>query len=210
MTGTVNRGYPAGEQFGFLTVRRQLRHAKNGKAMWFCSCVCGNTGTFDAHRVKTGKCRSCGCMKRQLIGKSRRTHGESSTPEYRAWYYMLKRCYDPRNPAYANYGGRGIRVCDQWRQRKGLQKFLQDMGRRPSVKHTLERLDNEGDYSPKNCGWRTRAEQARNRRTTWLLTLGDRTQCLKDWAKEYGVPPTTVAYRLRRGKTLTEALRAAY
>ena len=135
-----------------------------------------------------------------------KTRGESYTPEYRAWYYMLKRCYDESNPAYHNYGARGIGVCKRWQGQKGLACFISDMGRRPSPKHTLERKDNNADYSPKNCTWTTRASQARNRRTTRLLTMDGRTQCMKDWAEEYGINQNTLAYRLKTGRSLKEAL----
>jgi len=116
---------------------------------------------------------------------------------------MRKRCYNPSNKQYKDYGGRGIKVCDRWLDNKhGFENFLQDMGPRPSSKHSIERRDNNGNYCPENCYWATKKEQSRNtRRNCWLSAYG-KTIILTDWAQELACHYTVIIYHLRRGKTM--------
>jgi hypothetical protein len=137
------------------------------------------------------------------------THGNAFkgkvTKEYSAWVGMHGRCFNPKNHKYADYGGRGITVCDRWRY--SFENFLADMGRKPSLKHSLGRIDNDGNYEPGNCRWETIAQQTRNRRSNRLLTIHGETLCLTDWAKRYGLPPRTVLARVRDyGWTIERAL----
>jgi hypothetical protein len=120
------------------------------------------------------------------------------TPEYRAWSAMKLRCANPNNEQYHNYGGRGITVCDRWRQ--SFAAFLVDMGPRPSPRHSIDRIDNNGNYEPGNCRWATSREQNRNRRNNIVLTHDGRTMCLADWARELGVPRGTLLARYRDGQ----------
>jgi hypothetical protein len=122
---------------------------------------------------------------------------------YQAWVKMLSRCYNQRDASYHNYGGKGIRVCKEWRE--SFEAFYRDMGGCPA-KLTLDRRQSTGDYTKENCRWATRAEQARNRCNTRLLTLNGRTQCLKDWAQEMGVTQSALANRLNRGWSVERAL----
>lgn len=116
------------------------------------------------------------------------------TGEYRAWRDMHTRCRNPNARNYYNYGGRGIVVCERWSR---FAPFLKDMGFRPSPKHTLERRDNAGDYTPENCRWATRKEQARNRRTSRFLTLNGQTKSVVEWAEHTGIPQDVLRKRLR-------------
>lgn len=134
-------------------------------------------------------------------------HGETASPEYRVWVAMRRRCDHPDAVGYENYGARGITVCERWRQ---FAPFLADMGPRPSEAHTLERIDNNGSYSPENCRWATRFEQSRNKRTNVWLTLNGRTQIMQDWSRELGIPETTILYRRRRGLSDEECLSTNY
>lgn len=124
-------------------------------------------------------------------------------PEYRVWENMRNRCLSPRNHAYARYGGRGIRVCPQW---DSFQRFLGDMGPRPSASHTLDRIDNDLGYGPDNCRWATRVEQQRNKRNTHWLTCWGRTQSLAAWAEERGIKAGTLSLRLQKGWPAEQAL----
>lgn len=124
-----------------------------------------------------------------------KTHGDSYACEYRSWKMMRSRCTNPNDPAYHNYGERGIRVCDRW---DDYGAFLLDMGRRPTPAHTLERIDNSKGYSPENCRWATRAEQLRNRRNNRNVTHNGTTMCVADWSTKTGIPKSTLRYRLRR------------
>lgn len=146
-------------------------------------------------------------MRKWLKGnKHNLQHGLYGAPGYRSWECMLSRCRNPKDPFFANYGGRGIKVCERWRS---VVAFFEDMGPRPSPKHSIERIDNDGDYEPGNCKWATIDEQARNRRRPkgrTLLTYGGKTQSLTRWAEDLGVSRELIGMRLRRGKTVGQAL----
>ena len=120
-----------------------------------------------------------------------------TSPMYRIWSNMKARCYTKSSSRYANYGGRGIRVCDRWLE--SFDIFCEDMGPRPTSEHQIDRIDNDGDYEPSNCRWALRIEQARNRSTTRLITSGGETKCLQEWAQDLSVNPQTIADRLDRG-----------
>lgn len=125
-----------------------------------------------------------------------KTHGDSYTQEYRSWKMMWSRCRNPNDPAYKNYGGRGITVCPRWGK---YENFLRDMGRRPTPKHTLERIDNELPYDPGNCKWATRYEQLRNKRTNVFVLVDGQRMVSKEAARLLGLPYTTFRHRLQRG-----------
>lgn len=137
--------------------------------------------------------------------KNGETHGMSKTPEHKVWIAMRHRCNNPKNAHYRNYGGRGIRVCERW---DDFTKFISDLGPRPTPGHTLERIDNDGDYCPENVCWATRRTQTRNRRIKRLLTLNGETHPTWVWARRLGVPLSRLHSRLHRGwserRTLTQ------
>ncbi len=125
-----------------------------------------------------------------------------SSPEYKAWGHMIERCRNPNTECFADYGGRGITVCDRWRT---YEHFLADMGPRPAGM-TLERKDNERGYEPGNCVWATRKQQMRNRRNTKMLTFNGETKGLTEWAEQLGLKKTTLEKRLKLGWTADRAL----
>lgn len=171
------------------------RSEKNRQILWTCRCLCGRTVVVEGSRLRNGDTRSCGCLMREL----RTTHGHSrgyrTTPTFRVWWSMIQRTTHPSQVGYPNYGGRGIRVCDRWRR---FETFLADMGDRPSPRHTLDRIDNDGDYTPDNCRWATIDQQARNRRTNVWVTYRGETLCITDWAKRLGIEPSGLRSRLKR------------
>ena len=121
-----------------------------------------------------------------------------------AWGQMIARCYDPDNHKYPSYGGRGIRVCDRWICRR---LFLEDMGDRPEGM-TLNRIDNDGPYSPENCEWASHTAQAQNRRDNRRISFDGKTECLTEWARIYGLNRTTLRKRLDAGWSMEAALKA--
>lgn len=149
--------------------------------------------------VVSGHTKSCGCYKDYCNIHGTIKHGMTYTPEYRTWYRIKSRCYNSKHRLYKNYGGRGIKVCDRWLEEKtGSSNFFQDMGFRPSKKHSLHRKNNDKNYTPDNCVWATRDEQDREKTNTVNITYKGKTQLLKDWSKELSISENTLYGRLNR------------
>ena len=157
-----------GQQFRSLTAVRYVSTTA-GVAMWLCRCACGKEIIASARNLRSGNTGSCGCSaNRHGTAHPNSTHGMAGlhiAPEYRVWTNMKTRCFNQGNRQFANYGARGITVCDRWRD--SFESFLADMGRCPPGL-TLDRINNDGNYEPGNCRWATRQQQARNRRSTRL------------------------------------------
>lgn len=160
---------------------------------WFCVCDCGNSLEVGGSNLRTGNTSSCGCLRLERCKASNTTHGHSrKTREgYGSWAAMLSRCLNPKATFYAAYGGRGIEVCNRWRHGEGdlsaFECFLADMGPRPSLEHSIERINIDGHYEPQNCHWATDYEQVRNRQRTVHIQLEGQTMVLKDALKHVGM-----------------------
>ena len=194
----------AGERHGRLTViqeaKPRIRPCGRKRRMVTCTCDCGTTRVVRLSHLRSGSSTSCGCTRDETFTGFK--HGYCSTPTYSSWHEMLRRCREPQNKNYVNYGGRGIAVCARWVK---FENFLEDMGERPDGR-TLDRLDNNGNYEPDNCRWATWPEQQRNKRTSVLLTYQGVTQCLSDWADSIGMSVDALRRRIHRGWSVADAL----
>jgi hypothetical protein len=193
-------------------IRRWLVLAQAESGRWLCRCECGHECLLVEHGLRYSKafgCNACACRARNLA-KPKKADATKRMPEYNSWRQMRARCHDPRNPAYGYYGGRGIAVCERWRS--SFVAFVEDMGRRPSDAHSLDRIDVNGNYEPGNVRWATRKEQQRNRRDNERLTANGETLMLVEWADRTGIAIGTLRSRIRYGwspdRTVSEHTRA--
>jgi len=182
-----------GQTLGHWHVIRFHSVSKGGKrTLFLCRCKCGKEQLVQSNDLRSGHSRSCLLCAR----RAQRTHGKSKIPEYRVWINMQRRCRVTKIPLYSSHAGRGIAVCERW---SNFENFFEDMGPRPSPKHSIERIDNDDDYCPENCRWATKTEQSRNTRRNRLLTHDGKTLCLTEWAEILWVKPYTLRNRLASG-----------
>lgn len=187
----------SGQRFGRLLVISRANVPKAG-VQFLCACDCGRQTVVWSASLTGGTTRSCGCLARETTSKVKRTHGMSHVPEYGIWMKMVLRCEPERAQREPHYAGRGITVTDRWTGADGFLNFLADMGPRPSPRHSLDRIDNDGHYEPGNCRWATRAEQARNKRNSVTIQFRGETLCLGDWADRIGICSASLSRRIRQ------------
>lgn len=212
-----------GQRFGRLTVIEQAGLNKSRSMKWKCICDCGNTVVAVGSGIKSGKTKSCGCLHRDRLieyNKSdskrsrtselnkvyKRTHGMRYTRIYKEWRSMINRCETKSWRDYHNYGGRGISVCNEWRESfNAFYEWAISNGYNDSL--TLDRLNVNGNYEPSNCRWATNKEQANNKRNSRYLTFNGKTQTLQQWADELGIKSVTLHSRLDKyGWSIDQAL----
>lgn len=181
----------------FIEPKLSPKGKKQFRARWRCNC--GNEFEALIHHVRHSRTKSCGCLQKEITSAIRKTHGMSRTPEYGIYQGMIKRCYNHNAQFFEHYGWRGISVCDRWRGDHGFHNFMEDMGPRPSPKHSIERVENNGNYEPENCIWLLRVEQPKNRRTSVILELNGVRRCQNDFADFLKINRVTVAVYLNRG-----------
>ena len=165
-----------GEQYGRLTVRefQGMSEGTDRRSLWRCECECGATVIVKSHNLRTGCTASCGCLHADhaRIANNRIRNGRFKSALNAIYSGMLFRCQNMKHHAYRNYGGRGITVCERWCGENGFANFSADVGARPSLRHTIDRIDNDGNYEPSNWRWATKRQQARNARFNRILMVG--------------------------------------
>ncbi len=205
--GDGNRLNLSNQKFGRLTALSFIRsNDPAGRTKWLCHCECGNIVKVTTSGLRNGNTNSCGCLKIDLFVGRTKKHGHSAlqTKTYIRWCAMIWRCLEKNNVRYPNYSGRGIAVCERWKQ---YENFLADMGEVPKGM-TLDRYpDNDGNYEPSNCRWATNAEQSRNKSVNHYIEFNGERMVLMDWAKKLGMPQGTLSSRLGKlGWSIEKAL----
>ena len=194
-----------GQRRGRLLVGSRVPSDATQEAVWQCQCDCGSTIEARGSWLRDGAVASCGCAKVSGLLAAITTHGLSFLPEIKIWRAMLHRCYVAKNPSFYRYGGRGITVCDAWRQ--DFPTFYWDMGIRP-LGHSLDRVDNNGPYSPGNCRWADIWTQSRNKENSSRITAFGETKSIIEWASDprCQVGRQGVFNRLKRGLSHQDAV----
>lgn len=195
-----------GRVFGRLTVVREDGRICGGLA-WLCRCSCGKEARVMSANLCRGRTASCGCLARDVHRVScrdiRRTHSASRHPLFRLWHGMLGRCERPNHSAYPIYGGRGVKVCEEWHD---PWKFFADVGERPGEGYSLDRIDNDGHYEPGNVRWADRKTQMRNCRRNRRVEANGESLTIAEWAERLGADWMTIWSRLKAGWPAAEAV----
>lgn len=192
-----------GQTFNRLTV---IGYAgkPSSNTLWYCRCICGGVARTSGYELRKGLTKSCGCWDSEVTARRNFRHGGCGTPEYRTWLNMRNRCFNPRSQDYINYGNRGITVCNRW---DAFENFREDMGSKPSSEHSLERLDNDGNYEPDNCAWALQITQTNNKRNNHRLIYLGQTHTIAEWGRLLNnIPESTIRKRLKLGWSTEDAL----
>lgn len=193
---------------GCVVLKRAENKGKN--VCWLCRCYCGNNFVVRSTDIRTGNTKSCGCLNKKLAGDRARKHGNRNSRLYNIWNNMKMRCINPNSISFKNYGGRGIKVCDNWfNSFENFYKWAMNNGYDNTL--TLDRIDNDGDYKPSNCKWSDYTHQERNRRNNHILEYNNEKHTIAEWSELTGIPYKTLWKRVKKGwsveKSLTQLLR---
>ncbi len=195
-----------GLRFDRWTVVSFYELSKPKYRQWNCVCDCGTTKIVGGSNLRGGVSRSCGCLKNELFKSRSTTHGKSKTSEYQSWASMIQRCTNSNHPDFGDYGGRGILVCDRWRD--SFENFYADMGDKPkpAQKYSIERIDHERGYYQDNCEWISKSLQPSNTRRSNLITWNGETLCVSKWAEKTGIDYHTLQSRIHKLKMVPPEL----
>ena len=200
-----------GQKFGRLTVLHLAdEKTTSRRRRWVCRCECGRTVIVQNYSLTSGNTKSCGCLRLENNRKVRKTHGLSRTPIYRVWGCMIARCRNPRDHKYTDYGGRGIKVCDSWLNFASFYSDVSKMEHFGEKGYTLDRINNDGDYEPKNVRWANLKTQGRNKRNNRLIEIKGELLTLAEISERYNLNEVTIQSRLKNGDTDEDLIRPAY
>jgi hypothetical protein len=197
-----------GQRFGRLIALAPLRGRSEGsgraRTLWNCLCDCGQVKAVDATALRTGHIQSCGCLRLETATQQMTTHGYAGTRIHKIWKGIVQRCTNPDNPAWPDYGGRGITVCPEWLT--SFENFLRDMGATYKRRLTIDRIENDKGYSAANCRWATKLVQANNTRSNRWVEFDGKTRTVAQWGRHTGTPAHKISYRLNAGWSVASAL----
>ncbi|MEK5272553.1 hypothetical protein NSR00_17730 [Aeribacillus sp. FSL K6-8394] len=185
-----------GKKFGRLTVI-EYTYTKGKIAYWRCLCECGNETIVMGANLRHGKTKSCGCIHKKIRSNLSFKHGQADTRLFKIWSNMKDRCENPHNKRYDRYGGRGIKVCDEWHEFKNFYDWAINNGYNDQL--TIERKDINKNYEPDNCEWIPQSKQAKNRSSNIKVTIDGETKILMDWSRKTGINYGTLKGRYKRG-----------
>jgi hypothetical protein len=192
-----------GKVFSRLTVLERAPN-KGVRTYWLCKCECGRKKSIQAYSLSNGHTRSCGCIQSEFISIRNTTHGLCKTPEYNTWRKIKERCLNKDTPSFHNYGGRGISLFPEWVN--SYEKFLSYIGNRPSKKHSIDRINNNGNYEPGNVRWATNWQQANNKRVNHIIEFNGITQTMAEWADQTGITYNSIRTRINKGWSIEDTL----
>ena len=187
-----------GQRFNRIFVESRAPNNKNGSAQWNCVCDCGNKTIVYGASLRGKITKSCGCLAKEKNIARRTTHGMSKIAEYNTWIHLKQRCSNPMNKNYHRYGGRGITVCERWFS--SFAHFFTDLGPKPSPNHSIERIDNNGNYSPENTRWGNATDQANNTRRNTVIEFRGETKTLPEWCRLLNLNYDATRQRINRLK----------
>lgn len=193
-----------GRKFGKLTVVK-LNKIDKGKVYWECKCDCGNQTIVLRSSLTSQNTKSCGCLHKKLAKYKNYSHGMSQKRIYKIWSGMKQRCNNPKASNFKNYGGRGIKVCMDWRN-DFMNFYNWAISNGYDENLTIDRIDVNGDYKPTNCRWISRAEQTRNERSNIRITIKGETKLLTEWARAFNIDRRTISKRIQLGWKSEELL----
>lgn len=197
--------------YGMLSIIKEIdpyvSSSGNKHKRCLCKCDCGNYVSVLEEHIKSGATKSCGCLRKKNKEKCE-WHTHIHTRIYKIWSNMLSRCNNPNVPAYKNYGGRGIKVCDEWKQFPNFLKWSMDTGYDDTL--TIDRIDNDKGYCPNNCRWVTSITQGNNKRNNRIIEYNGQVLTLSEWARKLGVPYKSLAARIERRWNIKDAFEKPY
>lgn len=184
-----------GQRFYMLTAIQRVGTDKEHNALWECTCDCGNVTIVPAAKLKNGHTKSCGCYHKNYIGNLSRKHSETHTRLYTIWANLKRRCLNPNDTRYKSYAGRGIGICNEWRNSyESFARWAKNNGYTDNL--SLDRINNNGNYEPSNCRWTTNIVQCNNKRNNLNITWCGKTQTVTQWERELDFKKGTLYSRI--------------